>query len=173
MDLKGISWSHRDPNLEKIGLILPLLIPISSRFIFIWPWMIQPWVGQKFLGSIDPNLIWTRIFQSLLIPISSGLLYSGLYWYSLEWTRHFQTLLIPISSGLILLQSPWSQSQGDHKFMSQSSTGSIWWPSQYRSTWIGHGLVETEHEKIWKFGLFWQKSSLLIHVQSMCTWIST
>ena len=89
MDLEGISWSRIDPNLEKIAFIWSLLILISSGLIFsdldwyslewtrifyahlilissglifFWSWLIQPWVDQNFLVSIDPNLEWTRNF---------------------------------------------------------------------------------------------------------------
>ena len=132
-------------------------------------------MDPTFSNLIDHNLEWIEFYLTSIDTALSGpdffkfywsqswfVLFSCcLFWYSLEWSRLFQTLLIPISSWIKLLKVFCIQSRRDCKFMGQSSIGSREWPSQYRSTWIRHGLVKTDHRK---FGIFTKKSSLSIPV---------
>ena len=60
-------------SLEWTRLFQTLLIPISIGFIFILPFLIQPWVDQTLSDSIDPNLKLIYIIKVLLYPVSKRL----------------------------------------------------------------------------------------------------
>ena len=124
--------SRLDPGLEKIGFIGPLLIPTLSgltfnlasiditlsgpefsslywsqswvNWILIWPLLIQPWVDQNFLVSVDPNL------EEILQILSAKK-------FTLNFLKKFRANFLATLSGPEFSSLYWSQSRGDYKFL--------------------------------------------------------
>ena len=89
------------------------MIKLYSSHVHIdWSRSTWTWISRVLLRSWEIPILKEMVSSGL--PWSQSRLdwfSSDLYWYSLEWTRLFQTLLIPILSGLIfiwnLLIQPW------------------------------------------------------------------
>ena len=108
-----LCWSQ---PLVDWFLIQPLLIQpwVDQNFLvsidpnlewidFIWPLLIQPWMDQNFLASIDPNL--EEILQILSVKK-----------FTLDILKKFWANFLATLSGPEFSSLYWSQSRGDFKF---------------------------------------------------------